>query len=98
MIKNVLSRISLLSISIIILSVHASCSFQNPERILIYQTEATFKKNKSELNKRRAIVKTAKSQIGIPYKYGGKTTKGFDCSGFTQFVMKQHGIDIGASS
>lgn len=32
--------------------------------------------------------------IGIDYRYGGTTTKGFDCSGFTQYVFKKLGIDL----
>lgn len=44
------------------------------------------------------IVKTAKKYLGTPYIYGGSTTAGFDCSGFTQFVYRQLGITIPRTS
>lgn len=41
------------------------------------------------------IIATAKSLSGLKYVWGGtSTTKGMDCSGFTQWVFKQHGVDI----
>lgn len=43
---------------------------------------------------RRALLEAAKKLVGTPYKYGGTSSKGFDCSGFTQFVYKSIGIDI----
>lgn len=43
----------------------------------------------------RGAVKTrAVSLVGVPYVRGGTTTKGFDCSGFTQYVLKRAGIPI----
>lgn len=33
----------------------------------------------------------AKTLIGIPYRYGGTTTAGFDCSGLTQYVYRHFG-------
>ncbi|WP_328812783.1 C40 family peptidase [Paradesulfitobacterium ferrireducens] len=44
------------------------------------------------------IVSTALSLQGIPYVFGGTTRKGFDCSGFTQYVYKASGISIPRTS
>jgi cell wall-associated NlpC family hydrolase len=38
------------------------------------------------------IVKTAISMLGIPYLWGGSSTKGADCSGFVQTVYFLNGI------
>lgn len=41
---------------------------------------------------------TAYKYIGKPYLYGGTTTSGFDCSGFTQKVFSDLGININRTS
>ena len=40
------------------------------------------------------LIKAINSGLGSPYKYGGSSTKGFDCSGFTGFVYGQLGVDL----
>lgn len=35
-----------------------------------------------------------KSVYGTPYKYGGTTINGFDCSGFTRYVYKKLGVTL----
>ena len=42
----------------------------------------------------KQIVSTAQTLMGIPYVFGGTTTKGFDCSGLLQYVFKMHGLTI----
>lgn len=48
----------------------------------------------SEDVKREAIVEESKKYIGIPYLYGGTTTRGFDCSGYLQYVYAKENISI----
>jgi peptidoglycan DL-endopeptidase CwlO len=45
-------------------------------------------------SKASAVISTARSLIGVPYVWGGVTPSGFDCSGFTQYVLKQNGISV----
>ena len=45
-------------------------------------------------NKTTKILDTAQSFIGVPYKFGGVTPKGFDCSGFVQYVFNKNAISL----
>ncbi|MBT3179618.1 MAG: C40 family peptidase [Candidatus Marinimicrobia bacterium] len=40
------------------------------------------------------IIPIAKNLLGTPYKWGGKTSLGIDCSGLVQSVLKACGLDI----
>jgi peptidoglycan DL-endopeptidase CwlO len=42
----------------------------------------------------RAIVETALSFRGVPYRNGGSDPAGFDCSGLVQYAFAQHGIAL----
>jgi cell wall-associated NlpC family hydrolase len=41
-----------------------------------------------------AVVRTAASLKGAPYRYGAAGPRAFDCSGFTQYVLKRHGKSL----
>ncbi len=40
------------------------------------------------------VIKTASQFLGVPYVWAGESPTGFDCSGFTSYVMKQNGKAI----
>jgi peptidoglycan DL-endopeptidase CwlO len=70
--------------------------FQNVE-----VNETTFEKEEVEatesmevVQKRNDIITFAKKQIGVPYVWAGSTPSGFDCSGFTGYIMKEFGKTI----
>jgi len=56
--------------------------------------EESLSSNTNKTVKRDNIISYAKGYIGTPYLYGGNSKKGFDCSGFTQYIMKQHGYNL----
>ncbi len=43
---------------------------------------------------RDQIVDYAKKQLGVPYVWSGNDPNGFDCSGFTGYVLKEFGKDL----
>lgn len=45
-----------------------------------------------------AIIEVAARYVGTPYRYGGTTPDGFDCSGFTSYVFAQVGISLPRTS
>ncbi|RNC29064.1 MAG: D-gamma-glutamyl-meso-diaminopimelic acid endopeptidase CwlS [Candidatus Dichloromethanomonas elyunquensis] len=44
------------------------------------------------------LVDFAESLVGTPYVFGGTTTAGFDCSGFTKYVFGHYGISLPRTS
>lgn len=63
------------------------------EKIKKEQIEAS-KQVKVEKNNHSDVVQTARSLLGSPYTWGGKSPSGFDCSGFVQFVFESSGVTI----
>lgn len=49
-------------------------------------------------SKAGAILDTGEDYLGTPYVYGGATPKGFDCSGFVQYVFARHGVRLPRTS
>ncbi|HXT15264.1 MAG TPA: C40 family peptidase [Gemmatimonadaceae bacterium] len=40
------------------------------------------------------LINAAEQYIGTPYVYGGTSPRGFDCSGFTQYVFARQGVRL----
>lgn len=55
---------------------------------------ATGSTRRSATRTASAILADAEQYQGIPYVWGGETTRGFDCSGFVQFIYRRHGIEL----
>lgn len=45
-----------------------------------------------------SLMSYAKTLVGIPYKYGGRTLAGFDCSGFVNYIFDKVGLSLPRSS
>lgn len=67
--------------------------FETIELLQSPETINTSSKISSE-KLRNKVVSEAKNHLGVPYKWGGTTKKGFDCSGYTSYVMAKNGISI----
>ncbi len=62
----------------------------SPSKFKIGQVEIISKYKPSTPN----LISFAKSYLNTPYLWGGKTNYGIDCSGFTQIVFRNQGVEI----
>ncbi len=55
-------------------------------------TEEAIIETADVIKKREDIIDYAKKYLGTPYEWGGEEPGGFDCSGFTSYVMKENNL------
>lgn len=49
-------------------------------------------------SERSTVIQYAKDLLGTSYRYGGRDERGFDCSGFTSYVLKKAGVKVSRTS
>lgn len=84
----------------------ASCGAANNSKVV---KRATYKKTVSMTpdlktfnsnfrgvldSQREELLKDSEKYIGAPYKYGGNTSSGFDCSGFTVKIYNENNANL----
>jgi len=77
-------------------SVHHGFSETDSTSVLVNNSPVVFA---PESQLRKEIAGFARNYLGLKYRYAGRSPEtGFDCSGFTHFVMDKFGINLSASS
>lgn len=65
-----------------------------PKEPVVIPEETDSAVNIGSLDTRQQVVEVAKKYIGVPYVWAGSTPEGFDCSGFTGYVLKEVGKNL----
>lgn len=67
---------------------------QNVAKAAVNTSGGTVASRSSSLSAAEKLISYARNFIGVKYRWGGSTAKGFDCSGFTKYVFQKVGITL----
>ncbi len=91
MITQTACKIPILAFTITMLGVVSGCSTHVIDDSAGQPAREAVVRSASVGEKAAAV---ALQQIGVPYRYGGATASGFDCSGLVQYSYKHAGKDV----
>lgn len=87
-----------LSIAILSCLLCSSCILFKPASSVTNTETPSSKSNSNSSGSYSEVLQLAESLKGVPYKYGGTTKRGFDCSGFTSYVYERNAVEIPRTS
>lgn len=83
------------ALAVLLLSVVALAGCAGKQQIAIPPDAQPQVRQQTPSAPSQALVHTARSALGVPYRNGGRTpTEGFDCSGFVWWTFYQHGVNL----
>jgi cell wall-associated NlpC family hydrolase len=80
-----------LSLFWIFISTHYFTQISNVKKEYLNSSDSIVKKNNPKAD---AIIAYAKTFLGVPYRYGGSSPSGFDCSGFINYIFGNFGFSL----
>lgn len=88
-------------ITVMIPDIHSQTQYSNKFEFTVNPDSVAIA-NKND-DARRALVidsviQFGKKFVGLKYKYGGSTEKGFDCSGYVSYIFRKYGYQLPHSS
>lgn len=60
--------------------------------------KSAVEQTENRLTLQDSLINYGRNYLRVPYRYGGTTSKGFDCSGFTSHVYKNFGYNLNRAS
>lgn len=92
MITQTARKISIFALTITMLAMVSACSTHTVVDESAHRPLKQPVSRSPNVGERAASV--ALRQVGVPYRYGGSTTNGFDCSGLVQFSYGRAGKSV----